>query len=127
LGRAQIRDPELDQALGWRLAIQGEVRSAMVVLVLSFAKLLHELGRGAEDRPSVEFSASVRWLRSTFPLASVVPGGIRRWAMPRSWRCQVNSLPNSELWSVWTRWMATGKRRRTSSINAIPDLTELCS
>src|SRR5262249_46348772 len=41
------------------------------------------------------------------------------WAIPRSRKCQVKSVPNSLPWSVWTRWMAIGSRWRTSSKNAI--------
>lgn len=33
---------------------------------------------------------SVLWLRSTLPLASGRAGGMCRWAMPRSAKCQVN-------------------------------------
>ncbi len=57
LDSARVRDAELEQALGWGLAIEGEMRPSVIVLVFPFLKLLHELGRGAEGRPSIERSS----------------------------------------------------------------------
>ena len=105
--------------------MKREVETAMVVFVLPLAELLGELGRGPEDHAPVELVFVVRWLRSTFPLAWGQPRGICRWITPRSRRCQVKSVPNSEPWSVWMRWMAIGRRRRTSSTNSVADLMEL--
>jgi hypothetical protein len=48
-------------------------------------------------------------------------------AVPRSTRCQVKSVPNSEPWSVWIRWMATGRAWRSASTKAIADWMELWS
>jgi hypothetical protein len=47
-------DPKLAQAFCWGLASKREVETAMVVLVLPFAELLGELGRGPEDPAPVE-------------------------------------------------------------------------
>jgi hypothetical protein len=93
----------------------------MVVFVLPLAELPGELGGVPEEHAPVE---SVLWLRSTFPLAWGQPRGICRWVTPRSRRCQVKSVPNSEPWSVWMRWIVIGRRRRTSSTNSVADLME---
>jgi hypothetical protein len=97
----------------------------MVVFVLTSTELLGELGRGPEDHTPVElvFIGPMTALDLAIDLGQ--PRGICRWTTPGSRRCQVKSVPNSEPWSVWMRWMAIGRRRRTSPTKSVADLMEL--
>ncbi len=105
--------------------MKREVETAMVVFVLPLAELLGELGRGTEDHAPIEL-VCVR------PMAAL-DFSIGLGAAPRNLpvghpeipQVQVKSVPNSEPWSVWMRWMVIGRRRRTSSTNSVADLMEL--
>ena len=70
--------------------------AAMVVLVFPAAQLRGELAGCPERRAAIEFLAV--GAVAAFDLAidlGAARGGYARWAIPRSRRCQVKSVPNS--------------------------------
>jgi len=77
----------------------------MVVFVLPLAELQGELAGGPEDHPSVElvFIGSMAALDLAVDLGAVP----RNLAVdhPEIPQVQVKSVPNSEPWSVWIRWL----------------------
>ena len=118
-------DPKLAQALGWGPTSKREVETAMVVFVLPVAELLSELGRGPEDHAPVE-------LVFVCPMAAL-DLSIGLGVAPRNLPVDDPEIPQVPgkvgpklgAWSVWMRWMAIGRRRRTSSTNSVADLMEL--
>ena len=97
----------------------------MVVFVLPLAELLGELGRGPEDHAPVELV----FVRPMAPLDPSIGLGIAPRDLPMN-DPEVAQMPGEvgpelEPWSVWMRWSAIGRRRRTSSTKSVADLMEL--